>query len=97
MRYAVHFWDKNVAAKVVDEESAGIILKAKAEGGMFELGGGFFEGSAVWAVIPQKKDLPLAQIEALNGKPASKEVIERVTKELRKKGFLRPTRECPAE
>ena len=64
---------------------------------MFELGGGFFEGSAVWAVIPQKKDLPLAQIEAPNGKPASKEVIERVTKELRKKGFLRPTRECPAE
>lgn len=92
-RYAIHFWDKKVDAKLVNEETAMIILKAKSEGGMFELGGGFFEASAVWAVVPQKKDAPIYQIEAPKGKIVDKEVIEKVTKELRKKGFLRETGE----
>lgn len=87
-RYAIHFWDKNVNAQLVDEETAMTILKAKSEGGLFELGGGYYEGSAVWAVVPQKKDLGLFQIEAPRGNPVTKESIAKITKELRDKGLL---------
>jgi len=93
-KYTIHFWDKKFPVKVVSEEMAAKIFNAKQGGDIFELGGGFFEGSSVSAIVPVKQDLGLVKIEAPKEKPASKEQIEKVTKELRKKGFLRPTSEC---
>lgn len=87
-RYTIHFWDKNIEAKIVDEESAATILKAKSEGGMFEFSGAFYEGSSVWAIVPLKKDQPVFQIEAPKGAPVTKDVIKKVTEDLKKRGLL---------
>jgi len=92
-KYTIHFWEKKIDPKIVGEESAMVILKAKAEGGMFELSGGYYDGSSVCAVIPNKKEESVFRIEAPKGTPATKEVIDKVTKELQKKGFLRSTKE----
>ncbi len=89
-KYTIHFWSKEIEPVVVSDEIAEMILKAKSEGVMFELNGGFYESTAVNAIVPIKQDPAklLSLPEKAQGKPVTRAQIEKMTKELQDKGLL---------